>query len=94
MLFQGLKRECNGGNDSGTDLCSDKATGAVCRHFFFDECWFKHVNILIFLNECWLECLLTHDFKRFVFIYRWLDANQLAGTIPAQISALVNLEVL
>jgi len=37
--------------------------------------------------------LLTHDFIVF-FIYRKFGWDQLAGTIPAQISALVKLEEL
>ena len=49
-------------------------------HFSFDKCW---------------PCApLSHIFKRSAFIYRDLSDNELDGTIPAAISALVELTLL
>ena len=45
------------------------------------------------LIECWFCAPLSHVFKRSAF--RHLDKNgKLSGTIPAQISALVELNTL
>ena len=51
---------------------------------------FQHFSF----DDCWVECLLTHDFKRSAFIYRGLAGNKLDGTIPAAISTLVKMTML
>ena len=51
---------------------------------------FQHFSF----NECWYQCLSTHNVKRSAFIYRVLSVNKLDGSIPAAISTLVTLSFL
>ena len=91
LLFQELDGQFNGGIHSSTDLCSGESTAAVCRHFFFYEVLVQVFQPFNF-DECWLECLLTHDFN--FFSCRDLGSNALTGTIPPQIFTLTNLVLL
>ena len=89
FFSQGPPWQCLDGHNPTTNLHVDQAAGAVSPKFE-PNYWV----LVIYFIECWSCAPLSHIFKRPVFFLRYLNSNKLSGSIPAQISALVELNTL